>query len=109
MTHPFNNDKPAAIERRLSVPNELGAKLTFRVAAHEQGGWELRALINGKPVHKQIVDREGKRWKTVEIDLAAFAGKQVELRLENHANDWAYEFGYWSDIQLRTAKQARAD
>jgi hypothetical protein len=41
--------------------------------------------------------------------LAAFAGKQVELRLENHANDWAYEFGYWSDIQLRTAKQARAD
>lgn len=109
MTHPFNSDRPAVIERRLTVPNELGAKLTFRVASHEKGDWELRALANGKPIHKQVINHAGKRWKTIEIDLAAFAGKQVDLRLENHANDWSWEFAYWSDIRLQTAKQARAD
>jgi hypothetical protein len=109
MTHPFNSGKPAAIERRLTVPNELGVRLTFRVAAHEKGGWELRALANGRAIHREVVDRQGERWKTVEIDLAAFAGKQVELRLENHANNGSWEFGYWSNIRLETKRHARAD
>jgi hypothetical protein len=42
-------------------------------------------------------------WKPVSVDLGAFAGQTVKLRLENTANDWAWEFGYWSDVRLETA------
>jgi hypothetical protein len=72
----------------------------FDVAAQEKSDWELRVLIDGKQIHKQTIDRTGGIWKQVKIDLTSFAGKKVVLRLENFANDWNNEFGYWSDVKF---------
>jgi putative membrane-bound dehydrogenase-like protein len=102
-THPHSREQGSALERTIAVPATGGAKLTFAVAAHERGDWQLRVLVNGKPVHEQRVDRTGGVWKPVSVDLGAFAGQTVKLRLENTANDWAWEFGYWSDVRLETA------
>jgi hypothetical protein len=52
------------------------------------------------------VDRRGDRWKLISIDLSSYAGKKVKVRLENVANDWNFEFGYWSDIQLKSKSEA---
>ena len=100
MTHPFAKDKASAIERVIEVPNGKKTALTFNVAAHESGDWELRVYANDQLVKKQIVDKKGDRWKTVTVDLTPYAGKKINLRLENAANDWNYEFGYWSEIKL---------
>ena len=65
----------------------------------------MRVLANGQLLHKQTVDHEGERWKPVDIDLSQFAGKKITLRLENCANDWNYEFGYWSDLRIVSDKE----
>ena len=99
MTHPKDRATPSALERAFDVPRQ-GATLRFAVAAHEQGDWEMRVIANGELLKKQRIDRAGERWKQISVDLGRFAGKTVSLRLENCANDRAWEFGYWADLSL---------
>jgi putative membrane-bound dehydrogenase-like protein len=103
MTHPVDENKGAALERVIEIPDGRPASLSLAVAAHEQGDWELRVLADGKVLHKQIVDRKGERWKAVNVDLSSLAGRKTVLRLENCANNWEWEFGYWSDVQIKVA------
>jgi putative heme-binding domain-containing protein len=100
MTHPFSKEKASAIERAIEVPKDKKTVLTFNVAAHDSGDWELRVYANDQQIKKQTVDKKGDRWKTVSVDLTPYAGKKINLRLENAANDWNWEFGYWNDIKL---------
>jgi putative membrane-bound dehydrogenase-like protein len=103
MTHPIDRQTGAALERSIDVPAGKKTTLTLNVAAHERGDWELRVLADGQLLRQQIVDRQGERWKQVQVDLSPYAGKKTVVRLENRANDWAWEFGYWGDIELKTA------
>ncbi len=100
LTHPFAQDKPSVLERRVEVAAAKRTTLTMNVAAHDQGDWELRVFVNDQLVKKELVDRKGDRWKTVTVDLTAHAGKTVNVRLENAANNWNWEFGYWSDLKV---------
>lgn len=103
MTHPIDRQTGAALERTIEVPAGRKTLLTLSVAADERGDWELRVLADGHLLRQQVVDKNGARWKKVDVDLSAFAGKRTVIRLENCANDWAWEFGYWSDIEVKTA------
>lgn len=76
--------------------------LRLQAAAHDQGDWELRLRVNGEEQLRRVIDHDAPRWKSVEVDLSRFAGRTVALRLENRANDWAWEFGYWADLRLDT-------
>jgi hypothetical protein len=100
LMHPFPDKKtPASFERKLKV--EPGkTKLTATVAADDRGDWTLKAVVNGAVVKEITVDHEKPRWKTVEVDLSKFAGQEVTLRLEAHANGWSMEFAYWAGIVL---------
>lgn len=103
-THPFDDNKPAALERVFEVPAD-GAVLTVEAAAHERGDWELRIFANGEVLKRQLINREQGVWQTVTADLAKFAGSRVVLRLENMAggvDDWSWEFAYWSKVELKT-------
>jgi hypothetical protein len=76
------------------------------VAAHEQGDWELRVKADGELLLKQTVKHDGQRWQEVKLNLNALAGRRVVLRLENAANNWLWEFGYWADLTLETGEVA---
>ncbi len=102
-THPFDDSRPAALEGVVEVPN-AGAVLFVDVASHEKGDWELRASVQGAVVKRQIIDRSGAIWKRVAIDLSKHAGKRVNVRLENAANGWEWEFGYWGQIKLESRR-----
>jgi hypothetical protein len=99
MTHPFSDRKPATLARRVKL-SAGKPQLKFAVAAHEKGDWELLVRVDGSVVHRETVSHEGTRWRSVKVDLAAFAGREVELRLENAANNWEWEFGYWADLTV---------
>jgi putative heme-binding domain-containing protein len=99
MTHPADRTTPSALERTIKVPDN-GAVLRFAVASHDQGDWELRVSAGRETIHRQVVDRSSPRWKQVVVDLKRFAGREIVVRLENAANDWNYEFGYWSGLEL---------
>ena len=38
--------------------------------------------------------------KDAQTRKTKFAGQRIELTLENGANDWRYEFGYWGSIEV---------
>jgi putative heme-binding domain-containing protein len=102
MTHPYDEQKAASLQRVVDVPAAGKTTLAFDVAAHESGDWELCVYADEQLLAKQVVDQKEDRWKHVNIDLSQFAGKKVALRLENRANDWSWEFGYWHDVQLKS-------
>jgi putative heme-binding domain-containing protein len=104
-THPVNRQAGSALERIVELPAGRKAALSFAVAAHERGDWQLRVLADGAVVHQRIVGGKGERWQSVLVDLSRFAGKTIHLRLENCANDWSFEFGYWSELELKIAEQ----
>jgi putative membrane-bound dehydrogenase-like protein len=106
VTHPYDEKKPAAIVRSLVLPPDSKATLRFAVAAHEQGDWELRVKADGELLHKQTVKHDGPRWQEVKLNLNALAGRRVVLRLENAANNWLWEFGYWADLTVETGEVA---
>ena len=106
MTHPVDTQTPAALVRVLNVPREGRSTLKFSVAAHERGDWELRVKIEGEVIHRQSVTHENPQWKDLRIDLTPWAGRRIVMRLENAASDWAWEFGYWSNLQISTDEVA---
>ncbi|HCN78904.1 MAG TPA: dehydrogenase [Verrucomicrobiales bacterium] len=98
LVHPFPDKKtPASFERQLKLEK---TKLKFSVAADDRGDWLAKVLVNGQEVKAVTVDHEKPRWKTVEVDLTKWKGRDVTLRLEAHANGWAWEFAYWHGITL---------
>ncbi len=109
LTHPFDREKPAALERELTVPAGQKTTLKFSVASHEKGDWELRVLANGKPLHKQVIACKGtEAWHLLTVDLTPLAGQKVTLRLENAATGWSWEFGYWSGIDVKSERGTAA-
>ena len=100
LMHPFTKDKPSALERKVKVEKDKLNKLSFYVASHDQGDWELHVKIGDEVVKKEVIDHAGERWKHVEVDLSSYAGKEITVRLEGVATGWHYEFGYWSDVTL---------
>ena len=102
MTHPADRRNPATLERTVEIPAGTRTHLHVAVAADDRGEWELRVLADGRLLHKQLVTKADARWLPVSVDLTKFAGKKVALRLENFFNDWNFEFGYWSELELKS-------
>jgi putative heme-binding domain-containing protein len=104
MTHPIDRTTPAVLERKLAVPKAPNVRLSFWVAADERGDWELRVRDGDAVLYRSKIARtERGAWHNVQVDLTPFAGRTLDLRLENAANDWAWEFGYWADIEVTSA------
>jgi putative heme-binding domain-containing protein len=101
LMHPFAKDKPCALERKVTIGKNKMNQLSFYVASHDQGDWELRVRVNDEVVKKQSIGHDGERWKHIEVHLSKWAGKEVKLRLEGAATGWSWEFGYWSDVSLK--------
>ena len=101
-THPLTKEKPGSLERTVEIPAGKKTTLSFGVAPHEKGDWEVRVLADGKLLHKQEVTPPNSGWKPIKVDLTPFAGKKILLRLENAATGWSWEFGFWSDIELKS-------
>ncbi|MEY4484255.1 MAG: hypothetical protein RL693_1707 [Verrucomicrobiota bacterium] len=100
LMHPFDEKKPSSLERTMKLEAGKPHQLTVNVAAHDQGDWELRVAVDGEVIKKAEVNHDGERWKTVTVDLSAYAGKEVKLRLEGAATGWSWEFGYWGEIKV---------
>ncbi len=99
MTHPYSEKLPAALERKIKIGTGR-TTLRFSVASHEKGDWQLRVKVDDAVVHESLVSGTAPRWRDVGVDLSKFAGREVTLRLENVANDWAYEFAYWNGLRI---------
>ncbi len=69
LMHPFTKDKPAALERKVRIGKDKLNRLSFHVAAHDQGDWELRVKVDGEIVKRETIGHDGERWRTVSRGL----------------------------------------
>lgn len=105
--HPESRDVPAVLARE--VTPEENSVLRLEVSNYKVdkaiGDWELIVKIDGEIVYKELigentVGEDG--WKTIEIELGKYAGKETSIEILNKANDWAWEAGIFSKIELTT-------
>jgi hypothetical protein len=95
---------PCSLKRTVKIPANQKTTLKVRASYHSHGDWQLRVLANKAVLHDQIVSSQTVKteWLDLEIDLSKFAGKSLDLILENKANNWMNEFGYWGSIKVVT-------
>lgn len=108
-THPMNRGTPCAIFRDLDVPEGARTYLAVRASYHPHGDWQLRVLVGDDVLADRIVSYETVKdeWLDLEVDLTKYAGTNIRVLLENRANDWTNEFGYWGSIKVVSEPLAR--
>lgn len=100
-THPVDRDKPCVLETNYSVPT-AGATLKIVVAHEPRGDWELLLKIDKQEISRRPVSKKTAPdgWLTIEEDLSRWAGKTVQIELQNRATDWSYEQAFWQEVKL---------
>ncbi len=103
-THPLDRKVPCRLTREVDVPNGKETRLTVRVSHHPHGDWQLRILAGSELLVEKIVSSESVsgEWCVVTADLSKFAGKKIQLTLENRANDWRNEWAYWNEVSIES-------
>ena len=102
-THPFSREKPSALKRHLEIPQGKTTTLKIRVSHHQHSDWQLRVLAGKDLLADQIVGPKTvskDEWLNVDVDLSRYAGEHIDLTLENRANNWSSEWGYWGSVQV---------
>ncbi|WP_298646344.1 ADP-ribosylglycohydrolase family protein [uncultured Proteiniphilum sp.] len=104
VTHPLSREIPCVLSTEIDILKDKKTVLKALVSHYDGGDWDLIIRVNGS-VQKQItigkdsVNNDG--WREITFDLTPFAGnKNVKIDLENKANGWAWEAGYWGDIRI---------
>ena len=107
-THPIWKRVPSVLSRKLKIQEDMKTVLRTTVSHHPHGDWELRVKVNGKIISKAEVSSKTviDEWLTHEVDLSLYAGKQINLQLENYPTDWRNEWGYWHEVKVNTVPLA---
>ena len=96
--HPVSETKPAVVRGKVSI-DPAKPVLQLHAASFERGDFVLAIVADGKSVYHEVIDTKG-AWKPVEVSLADFAGKTIELEFQNVANGWAFESAYLTQPHL---------
>ena len=103
-THPIKRGVPAVLSQKFKVFGGKKTVLRATVSYHPHGDWELRVKVNGKIISKAEVSSKTviDEWLTHEVDLTPYAGKEINVQLENQPTNWQSEWGYWHEVKVST-------
>lgn len=101
-THPENQRRAFSMYRNLSVPEGKKTTLKIRASYHPHGDWQMRVVVGRTVLIDEVVSYASAQdeWVDREIDLSEYGGTNVEIQLENRANGWNNEFGYWGKVEV---------
>jgi hypothetical protein len=101
--HPVSEVTPARLAARVKVPAG-GASLDIAVSGNRDrdGDWSLAVRVDGQ-LQKVERIKGGSGWRDVRVDLAAFAGREVEVEIQARANNWSFEFAFFDEIRVTAA------
>lgn len=103
MTHPLNKTTPCVLSKRVELSAGKKTTLNLCVGFHDNYDWKLIVRVNGSVQYEALVGTGSpfdKPWNEIAVDLSAFAGQTIDLNLENFPDEWAWEAGYWSRIEI---------
>ncbi|MEJ6720230.1 MAG: hypothetical protein QNK82_17185 [Akkermansiaceae bacterium] len=102
--HPLDLQTPSTLYRSLKVSTNGKTTLKIRASYHPHGDWTLRIRVGKDIILEQLVSYKEVQaeWLNLEIDLTPYAGKTIDLSLDNKANNWSNEFGFWHSVKIST-------
>jgi len=103
MTHPLNREVPCTLGLVTDVPAGKKTVLKTVVSNHPKYDWELVFRVSGSVQKVVTIDENLTKgdWAEVAFDLTPFAGsKNLQIELENKANGWMCEAGYWASLTI---------
>ena len=102
VTHPLSEAIPCVLTKKVDVPTGKTTTLVLGVGHDPHGDWTLVVKIDGKTRAEKKIGKGTCTggWTAVTVDLSTYAGKSVKLDLENRADGWSWEAGYWSQIVI---------
>lgn len=100
MTQPLAGETAVVLSRRLEVPKSASPRLRVTVANAYQSGLVLVAKIDGHEVQRTTVEGRKAVWRTLEIELAPFAGRGVTVELVAQAQSGTSAAAFWGAIDL---------
>jgi len=100
VTHPHGHQRAASLSADLKIPAQGSTRIAIRAKAEQGGPWVLRAFADSKLIHRQRIQASEDDWETIQLDLTAFAGRTIPIRLENHAYNLSEDFAYWDEIKV---------
>ena len=108
-THPLDRQTPSRLIASHRVPQKKTTELALRVSHHPHGDWQLRVLAQSADMQEPEVLKDltvssatvkNDEWLDVSVDLSKYAGKRVQLTLENKPNNWLNEWAYWNRVEI---------
>ena len=102
VTHPLDRNTGCVLSNKVKIADGKKTKLRLVVGHHLQGDWVLLVKADGKELFKTPVGKETAKdgWVLIEVVLSEYAGKEINLELVNQPSGWAFEGGYWAEIEL---------
>jgi len=102
MTHPLSRTVGCVLSKKVKIPANKKTALRLVVGHHPDGDWTLLVKADGKELLKTSVGKETAEngWMQTDVDISAYAGKEIKLELVNQPSDWQWEAGYWAGIEI---------
>jgi hypothetical protein len=97
--HPVSQSAPAAIVASFHVPAGGRPEIVIDTASDRKGDYLLKVFINNEPKIEQIIDTKGE-WTQVKFDLMPYTNKDIDVRIENCADDWSFEAAYFGNARI---------
>ncbi len=100
-TTPIDRRQPCVLRGKVDVPTGEHPRLILAVSNDAAGAWNLEVKAGGKVLHEALVGGTSEpKWRTISIDLAPWAGKQVSLELVQGAADERPAAAYWARVEV---------
>lgn len=103
VTIPYYLEAPCRLQTTATLPKAADVKLQLVVGRHRQGNWKLIVRVNEQEVFASPIDSETAPdlWKTVEVDLTAWASQQVRLQVcQEGIQGLKNADAYWQTIKI---------
>ncbi len=106
-THPSAHLQEATLSYKVKVPADGKMKLYFATSNVPGGDFVLRVRVDGTEMIRTTIDStpgktEAPHFRTFELSLKPWAGREVLVELGNFANGWACEAALWRNIRFIT-------
>ncbi|MCU0917640.1 MAG: hypothetical protein MUC88_24215 [Planctomycetes bacterium] len=102
-TYPQDEVRGVCLRRSVRLGDQ--PVLSVEVGADAGRAWRLNAWVDNQRIEERLIEAPGpgRSWRTVRLDLSAFAGREVQLRLYQLVLDQSVRSpgsAYWKNLRI---------
>jgi putative heme-binding domain-containing protein len=96
-----HRQEPCVLRGKLDVPEDKSSRLVLVVSHEMNGAWNLIVRAGGRALHESLIGGdETPQWRIVSIDLSQYAGRSVDIELQQGSAGDKPDAAYWAQIEV---------